>query len=107
MSSIRAILYTAVSAAAVLPAYAPTGWAAGAKEVSKDIIAVQLRRQGYECENPVSAERDPAASKPDEAAWILTCEGVAYKVELVPNQAAKVEKLPDNNDQKQAPQQSP
>ena len=106
MSSIRAILSMAVMAAAVLPLHASTGWAAGAKEVSKDIIAVQLRRQGYACDNPVSAERDPAASKPDEAAWILTCEGVAYKVVLVPNQAAKVEKLPAENDQKQ-PQQSP
>lgn len=74
---------------------------AAGTEVSKDIIAVQIRKQGFECRNPLSAERDPAASKPDEAAWILKCEGVAYKVQLVPKQAAKVERLPDE------PQDSP
>jgi hypothetical protein len=76
-----------------LPPGAMTVQAAG--EVSKEIIAVQIRKQGFECKNPLTAERDPAASKPDEAAWILKCEGVAYKVQLVPKQAAKVERLPD------------
>lgn len=95
--------------ASSLTLLAPAGvFAAGPKEVSKDIIAVQLRKQGFACENPVSAERDPAASKPDEEVWLLTCEGVAYRVHLIPDQAAKVEKLPHDDDQKQQPeQQSP
>ncbi|MCC7252542.1 MAG: hypothetical protein IT540_11770 [Hyphomicrobium sp.] len=86
-----------------LPASAPAR-AAGANEVSKDIIAVQLRKQGFECKNPLSAERDPAASKPDDAAWILKCEGVSYKVQLVPKMAAKVERLPDDEPSKPADQ---
>lgn len=73
-------------------------------EVSKEIIAVQLRKQGYECKNPESAKRDRRDSKPDENAWILACEGVRYRVELVPKMAAKVEKLPD---QKQPEESSP
>ncbi len=76
-----------------LPATATVAEAAAPKEVSKDIIAVQIRKQGFACENPESATRDPEAAKPDEAAWILTCKGVTYKVTLVPNQAAKVERI--------------
>lgn len=101
----RLILATCASSLILL---APAGvFAAGPKEVSKDIIAVQLRKQGFACENPVSAKRDPDASKPDEEVWLLTCEGVAYRVQLIPDQAAKVEKLPDDTDQKQPEQQSP
>lgn len=76
-----------------LPATATVAVAAAPKEVSKDIIAVQIRKQGFACENPESATRDPEAAKPDEAAWILTCKGVTYKVMLIPNQAAKVERI--------------
>lgn len=67
-------------------------------EVSKEVIAVQLRKQGFECKNPESAERDTEDSKPDENAWLLTCEGVRYKVKLIPKMAAKVEKLPEEEE---------
>jgi hypothetical protein len=91
---------TLVLMACVAPAVSPQVGAASKKlEMSKNIIAVQIRRQGYECKNPVSAERDAAASKPDDAAWILKCEGVTYRVKLVPNMAATVEKLPDESQQ--------
>ncbi len=83
-----------------LPAVAD---AAAPKEVSKDIIAMQIRRQGFPCESPESATRDPEAAKPDEAAWILTCKGVTYKVLLVPNQAAKVERLEHDQKSKDQP----
>jgi len=69
-------------------------------EDAKDVIAAQLRDQGYACDNPQSATRDENASGPDEAAWIVTCEGGSYRVKLVPDMAAKVEKI-DQKDQKQ------
>lgn len=97
-----------LSVAAVLGLPGTEPVRAAGTEVSKDIIAVQIRKQGFECKNPLSAERDPAASKPDEAAWILKCEGVAYKVQLIPKQAAKVERLPDeqeSSEPKDTPQQ--
>jgi len=62
-------------------------------EVPPDIIAVQIRKQGYECTNPQSAKRDPQASKPDEPVWILTCENATYRVRLVGNMADHVEKM--------------
>lgn len=69
--------------------------AVDAKEKSKDIIAVQIRKQGFACNKPQSAEHDTEASKPDAEVWTLKCEGVTYKVKLIPNMAATVEKLPD------------
>jgi hypothetical protein len=66
-------------------------------EDPKDIIAAQLRAQGYACDDPQSATRDQDASGPDEAAWILTCEGATYRVKLIPDMAAKVEKIDQSN----------
>jgi hypothetical protein len=62
-------------------------------EVPADIIAVQIRKQGYECTNPQSAKRDPERSKPDLPVWILTCENATYRVRLVGNMADHVEKM--------------
>jgi len=62
-------------------------------EDPKDIIAVQIRKQGFTCVNPESATQDKEASKPDEPVWLLKCEGASYRVRMMPDQAAKVEKL--------------
>jgi hypothetical protein len=62
-------------------------------EIPPDIIAVQIRKQGYTCTNPQSAKRDPQASKPDEPVWILKCDNASYRVRLVGNMADHIEKL--------------
>jgi hypothetical protein len=62
-------------------------------EVPPDIIAVQIRKQGYTCTNPQRAKRDPQVSKPDEPVWILTCDNATYRVRLVGNMADNIEKL--------------
>ena len=69
----------------------------------KDIIAIQIRRQGYECKNPQSAERDKTRGNPDDPIWILKCEGVSYRVHLIPNMAATVERLPEEDQGEQQP----
>ena len=63
---------------------------AEAEETSKEIIADQIRSQGFTCDKPESATRDPARSKPDEAVWILKCEKTTYRVRLIPDMAADV-----------------
>ena len=63
------------------------------EESAANIIAVQLRRQGFACGKAKNAERDIAASRPDMAVWTLNCDNASYRVQLVPNMAAKVEKL--------------
>ena len=62
-------------------------------ESPKDDIAAQIRAQGYACDQPQSATRDPQASKPDEEVWLLRCEGASYRIRLIPDMAAQVERI--------------
>ena len=67
--------------------------ALAAGEEPKDTIAAQIRIQGFACDKPQSAVRDAKRSKPDEAVWVLKCSNAAYRVRLIPDMAAKVERL--------------
>jgi hypothetical protein len=72
------------------------GWVAVAAEPlekTKNVLAAQLRDQGYECDRPKSARRDVRASKPDEEVWIVQCEHSKYRMRLDPDMAAKVERI--------------
>jgi hypothetical protein len=62
-------------------------------ETPADIIAVQIRKQGFACGKAQSASRDPSASKPDEPVWILRCDNASYRVRLVGNMADHVEQV--------------
>ena len=62
-------------------------------ESPKDDIAAQIRAQGYACDQPQSATRDPQASRADEEVWLLQCEGASYRVRLIPDMAAQVERI--------------
>jgi hypothetical protein len=66
---------------------------ASAQEDPTNIVADQIRAQGYKCDSPESAKQDAQASKPDEAVWILQCESGSYRVRLIPDMAAKVERI--------------
>ena len=57
------------------------------------VVANQLRRQGFKCDEPAKAERDVKASVPHEAVWTLQCKNASYRVRLIPKSAAKVEPL--------------
>ena len=72
------------------------GGAYAIDETPTEIIAAQIRDQGYECVKPQSAKRDVAQSAPNETVWVLDCENGSYRVTLVPDLAAKVEKLNKN-----------
>ena len=58
-----------------------------------DIIAAQIRAQGYACDNPKGAKRDPDLSQGEDTGWILDCGDATYKVKLVPDMAATVKKI--------------
>jgi hypothetical protein len=66
-----------------------------AQEGPKDIIAAQIRSQGFACDSPQSAEQDKEASAANAAVWMLRCQNANYRVTLIPNLAAKVEKVED------------
>jgi hypothetical protein len=73
--------------------FAATDNVLGQEEKPEEIIAVQLRSQGFACDNPRNALRDPADTRPDEAAWTIECDGQKYRVRFVPDMAAQVEKI--------------
>ena len=88
------------------PIWSPRGWAsvmacaafAGATSSSDaqtpaEAVAAQVRAQGYQCEEPISATRDAGLSKPDSAVWNLKCGNGGYRVRLVPDMAARITKL--------------
>jgi len=64
-----------------------------AQEPTKDLLAAQIRDQGYHCNSPLSAKKDLRRSKPDEAAWVLRCRDATYRIRLVPDMAARVQRL--------------
>ena len=66
---------------------------ASAQEPTRDLLAAQLREQGYRCAKPASAHRDLTLSKPDEAVWVLRCETNRYRIRLTPDMAAHVQRL--------------
>ena len=73
----------------------PSQVAATEGEAPSRIVAAQVRKQGFTCENPASAKRDSKQSKPHEAVWLLQCKKERYRVRLVPKMAATVERLQD------------
>jgi hypothetical protein len=78
----------AISAISLQLAYLP---AQSAEERPAEIIAVQIRDQGYACAKALSAEREQ--SELGDAVWILKCDNATYRVRLIPDMAAKVERL--------------
>jgi len=68
-------------------------------EDPKNVIAAQIRAQGYACDQPQSATRDPDLSGGEDTGWILDCGEATYKVKLVPDMAATVTKVDKKKDQ--------
>jgi len=65
--------------------------AQAAEEMPAEIIAVQIREQGYSCDKALSARREHPELH--DAVWILKCDNASYRVRLIPDMAAKVERL--------------
>ena len=83
-------LALALFVASAVPATAQTN---DADNAAADDIAAQIREEGYTCDDPVNAQSDPQASAPNETVWILSCKDDSYRVRLVPDMAADVEKI--------------
>ena len=65
-----------------------------AEENVAEIVAVHVREQGHACDKAESAKRDKKAATPAaEAVWILTCSNAVYRVQLVPDMSAKIQRL--------------
>jgi len=73
-------------AAAVLP---PSVQA----ETVPDILAAQIRIQGYACDKAISAVQDKKRSRPDHEVWVVKCSNATYRFSRAPDMAAKIEIL--------------
>lgn len=56
-----------------------------------DIVAAQVRDQGYQCDKPTSATQDQESE--GDAVWTLHCANASYRVRLVPDMAAAIEQI--------------
>jgi hypothetical protein len=70
-----------------------TGSAAVAETVP-NILAAQIRTQGYPCDQALGAKKDARRSKPDHEVWVLRCSNATFRVSRAPDLAAKVEVIP-------------
>ena len=64
-----------------------------ADEDAAKVVADAVRAQGFSCLEPISAQRDPAASKPDETVWVLECQDARYQVRFKGDTKAEIERL--------------
>lgn len=62
-------------------------------EKPQDVLAAQIRSQGFVCDKSLGATRDAKRSRPDYAVWVLKCSNASYRVSRAPDMAAKVEPL--------------
>jgi hypothetical protein len=62
-------------------------------EAPMDLLASELRDQGFACDHPDKARLDQKATKPNETVWYVDCKGVSYRMTVVPDLAAKIEKV--------------
>ena len=63
------------------------------EESAKGIVADTVRSLGYPCDQPKRATRDPAASLPDQAAWVLECANARYWVRYDNDLPAEIRQL--------------
>ena len=67
--------------------------AQAAGEAPQNVLAAQIRLQGFACDKSLGAVQDRKRSKPDHPVWVLKCSNATYRVSRFPDMAAKVEPL--------------
>ena len=70
-----------------------TGAHAQGGESPQDVLAAQIRTQGFACDKALSSRRDAKRSKPDHQVWVLRCSNATYRVSRFPDMAAQVQKI--------------
>lgn len=62
-------------------------------ETPRNMLAAQIRLQGFVCDKALDARQDSKRSRPDHPVWVLTCSNASYRISRAPDMAAKVEPL--------------
>lgn len=82
-----------VALAVSAPAAAQDTASGAAVPVAAGLVATQIRQQGFRCDEPSSATRDKDASTAEETVWVIGCDNATYRVKLIPDMAAQIEKI--------------
>lgn len=75
------------------PIMTSSAQAQAAGEAPQNVLAAQIRLQGFACDKSLGAVQDRKRSKPDHPVWVLKCSNATYRVSRFPDMAAKVEPL--------------
>src|SRR5262245_53155503 len=67
--------------------------ASAQQERPTEIIAAQIRTQGFRCDDPTFAEHERRFSKSNEQIWVLHCANATYRIRLVPDMAAHMQRI--------------
>jgi len=59
----------------------------------QEMLAAQIRMQGFACDKTLGAVRDKTRSRPDYTVWTLKCSNGTYRIGRSPDMAAKVESV--------------
>ncbi|MGY8707997.1 hypothetical protein RAD16_19830 [Bradyrhizobium sp. 18BD] len=62
-------------------------------ETPRDMLAAQIRLQGFACDKALGATKDAKRSRADHDVWVLKCSNMTYRVSRAPDMAAKIEQL--------------
>jgi hypothetical protein len=62
-----------------------------AAETVPDMLAAQIRMQGFAYDMPLRAVKNTKRSRPDHDVWVLRCSNAIYRISRAPDMAAKVE----------------
>ena len=62
-----------------------------AEKADADIVATQVRDQGFTCDEPASVKAEQGED--GDNVWRLDCKNASYTVRLVPDMAASVEPI--------------
>ena len=71
--------------------FGSVAYAAG--QSPKDVIAAQVRIQGFACDRALRAVQEKQRSRPDHEVWILKCSNATYRFSRYPDLAARIEVL--------------
>jgi hypothetical protein len=83
----------AAALASITSTTAPAQQGQPRAETVQDMLAAQIRLQGFVCDKPLHAGRDAKRSRPDYEVWRLTCTNATYRVGRAPDMSATVKRL--------------
>ncbi|MDE5446902.1 hypothetical protein GWG65_37330 [Bradyrhizobium sp. CSA207] len=64
-----------------------------ASEQPQEMLAAQIRTQGFACDKSLGAARDKKRFRPDYVVWVLKCSNATYRIARAPDMAAKIERV--------------